>query len=63
MTGVQTCALPICLLNPIGQVVLERRQELAVGERTPEVVRAAVESAIDADVLAMHAAFKPPGRN
>ena len=48
------------LVNPVGQVVLERQQEVALGERTPAVVRAAVASAIDADVKRLHAAFKPP---
>lgn len=48
------------LVNPMGQVVLERNSEVALGERTPAVVRAAVESAIDADVVSLHAAFKPP---
>ena len=56
-------AVNLRLVNPIGQVVLERHQQLALGERTPEVVRAAVESAIDADVTAIYAAFKPPQQN
>lgn len=51
------------LVNPVGQVVLERQQEVALGERTPAVVRAAVASAIDADVKSLHAAFKPPTLN
>ncbi len=48
------------LLNPVGQVVHERSQDVPLGERTPSVVRAAVESAIDADVRILHAAFRPP---
>ncbi len=48
------------LLNPVGQIVHERNSEVAIGERTSSVVRAAVESAIDADVRSLHAAFKPP---
>jgi outer membrane protein TolC len=50
------------LVNPVGQVVHERSQNVPFGERTPAVVRAAVESAIDADVRILHAAFSPPAR-
>jgi len=51
------------LLNPLGQVVHETHRDAALGERTPAVVRAAVESAIDSDVRSIHAAFKSPAQN
>jgi hypothetical protein len=50
------------LVNPVGQVVHERSQNVPFGERTPAVVRAAVESAIDADGRLLLAAFTPPPR-
>ncbi len=58
--GAGTGLVDMRLVNPVGQVVLERQQEIAVGERTPAVIKAAIASAIDADVKNMHAAFKPP---
>ena len=61
--GSGTGLVDMRLVNPVGQVVLQRQQEVAVGERTPAVVRAAVASAIDADVKSLHAAFKPPALN
>jgi outer membrane protein TolC len=51
------------LVNPVGQVVHERAQEVALGERTPAVVRAAVESAVDSNAKTLLAAFKPPQQN
>ena len=61
--GSGTGAVDMRLLNPIGQVVLERQQEIALGERTPAVVRSAVSSAIDADAKSLLAAFKPRALN
>ncbi len=57
--GNGTGSVNMRLVNPIGQVVHERLQEMPVGERTSAVVRAAIESTVDAEVRALHAAFKP----
>jgi hypothetical protein len=47
------------LLNPLGQAVHERSHMVPVGERTDSVLKAAIESVLDSDATALHAAFKP----
>ena len=57
--GSGTGSVDMRLFNPVGQIVVERLQQVALGERTPAVVRAAVSSAIDADAKGLLVAFQP----
>jgi outer membrane protein TolC len=57
--GTSSARVSLKLLNPLGQAVHERSHMVPVGERTDAVLKAAVESVLDSDASALHAAFKP----
>jgi outer membrane protein TolC len=57
--GTSSARVNVKLLNPLGQAVHERSHMVPVGERTDSVLKAAVESVLDSDATALHAAFKP----
>jgi hypothetical protein len=57
--GTSSARVNLKLLNPLGQAVHERSHMVPVGERTDSVLKAAVESVLDSDASALHAAFKP----
>jgi outer membrane protein TolC len=57
--GTSSARVNLKLMNPLGQAVHERSHMVPVGERTDSVLKAAVESVLDSDATALHAAFKP----
>jgi outer membrane protein TolC len=57
--GTSSARVNLKLMNPLGQAVHERSHMVPVGERTDSVLKAAVESVLDSDAVALHAAFKP----
>jgi outer membrane protein TolC len=57
--GTSSARVNVKLLNPLGQAVHERSHMVPVGERTDSVLKAAIESVLDSDATALHAAFKP----
>ncbi len=58
-TGTSSARVNLKLMNPLGQAVHERSHMVPVGERTDSVLKAAIESVLDSDATALHAAFKP----
>jgi outer membrane protein TolC len=57
--GTSSARVNLKLMNPLGQAVHERSHMVPVGERTDSVLKAAIESVLDSDATALHAAFKP----
>jgi hypothetical protein len=57
--GTSSARVNVKLMNPLGQSVHERSHVVPVGERTDSVLKAAIESVLDSDATALHAAFKP----